>query len=207
MQYVGSNNPQPVGGGTATGDVRSSSPNSPRVLVSSSLNGPWVENGRTCVGQQTFYKIVGADLSRALKGCMDLSSNKGCHDLTKHRSFTTSEIVNGEIITSLTAVETASFPKAQYSFFTSDSPDVNTIVLRKVGSTEFQVCSGSGGTAPPSGPVCNWVVTNPKFVIGPSPVAYPPDTVCSTSIAGQLRNGYYKDPLRESEYIHRCECK
>ena len=180
------------------------------VYVSNSLNGPWVENGRACAGQMTYYKVVGADVTKPLKGCMDLSNNKGCLDLTKHRSYLSSEIINGEIITSLSASDTAAFPKAEYSFFLSDSPDSNTIVLRKIGHSALENCGGSTTPAPsPTGPACNWTILNPKFVIGGGPVAFPPSLTCSSSIAGREESGYYSSNGSQtpSEYRYRCDCK
>lgn len=177
------------------------------VYVSNSLNGPWIENGRTCAGQQTYYKLSGADVSKPIKGCMDLSSNKGCHDLTQHRAYLSSEKVNGDIITSLSAADTTVWPKAEYSFFSSDSPDNNTIVLRKVGFTNIQNCSGVSPS--PSAPSCRWTILNLRPVFG-GPTAFPPNTVCTRAIAGREEFGiekvYSSDPGTISEYRYRCDC-
>lgn len=202
-------------GGSSGSGSSSSSPNlgsasKIAVYVSNSLNGPWVENGRACAGQLTYYKVSGADVTKPLKGCMDLSTNKGCHDLTKHRSYLSSEIVNGEIITSLSASDTNAFPKAEYSFFLSESPDNNTIVLRKIGFSALQNCGGSSSPSPaPSGPTCSWTLLNPKFVIGGGPVAFPPSLTCSSGIVGREESGYYSSNGSQtpSEYRYRCDCR
>jgi hypothetical protein len=213
-QYGGSSTQSRYVSGTS-GNSSSSSATSPNassssqivLYVSNSPNGPWVENGRACSGQLTYYKLSGANLSRPIKGCMDLSSNKGCHDLTKHRSYLSSEIINGDIVTTLSASDTSSFPKAEYSFFISESPDNNTIVLRKVGVSALQNC-GSGTAPPPNNANCRWTVLNPRFVIGPSPVAYPPNLTCTTSIVGREEFGFHRENGTEtqSDYRYRCDC-
>ena len=213
-QYGGSSSSRYVSSSGNTGGSSSSSnplpagtsSNKIAVYISNSLNGPWVENGRTCAGQLTYYKVSGADVTKPLKGCMDLSTNKGCHDLTKHRSYLSSEIINGDIITSLSASDTNAFPKAEYSFFISESPDNNTIVLRKIGVSALQNCGTSSPA--PSGPSCNWTILNPKFVIGGGPVAFPPSLTCNTSIVGREESGYYSSNGSQttSEYRYRCNC-
>lgn len=210
-QYGGGSNSRYVSGASGSSSVGSSAGVSSRlaVYVSNSLNGPWVENGRACAGQLTYYKLSGADVTKPLKGCMDLSSNKGCHDLTKHRAYLNNEIINGDIITSLSAVDTAAFPKAEYSFFISESPDNKTIVLRKVGFSALQNCNGSSSPSPaPSGPTCNWTILNPRFVIGGGPVAFPPSLNCNTGIVGREESGYYSSngSNTPSEYRYRCDC-
>lgn len=165
----------------------------PKVLVANSLSGPWNENGNVCRGQAIFVKTTGVNLALPVKGCASPSNNNDCLNLVNHRSFTAAETATGDIITSVTAAESTSWPVGLYAFFISESVNVNTTVLRKVGHATFQDCAGGGGvgvTPDPGVTTCAWHEINITAVIGGGTRVYP-TSACTQATAGQTGSGYY----------------
>ena len=160
-----------------------------KFFVASSLAGPWVENGKACRGQNSFFKTTGVDFSQQIKGCAVQTSSSDCLNLNAHRAFQASEVVNGEIITSISAQDSYAWPLGSYSFFLSARADADTVTLKRVGNSSFENCSQIGD--PPVGPiVCAWREVNIQPVIGGGNTVYPA-TPCTQATVGQIGSGYY----------------
>lgn len=179
------------------------SPSEFKLYVAKSLNGPWVENGSFCQGQVSYFKMTGAKAGMAVKGCTNPSPGTGCLDLTKHRVFTPSEMSSGNIITTITANESMSYPLTQYSFFLSVLGD-KKILLEKVGVALMTTCSES--TPPPTTALsCSWQIINPQAVVGGGVNVYPAQA-CNLANQGAKGSGYY-DMGGGNHLAQNYECK
>lgn len=186
-----------------------------KVFVSNSMNGPWTENGVACKGRDLFFKLEGLDLSKStVKGCASPSSSNSCLDLLKHRNYLASEIFGNNIITSLKAQDSVSWPDGNYDFFISRSKNEYSLEIVKVGTSEFKSCSTSAGsptTAPAVSKICQWNLLNPRFVVGGGPAAFPPTMACTSENMGQEAFGLYKvytsDVGSPSDFRYRCQCQ
>ena len=174
-----------------------------KTYVSNSMNGPWVENGIACRGQISYFKTTGVDLSKRPKGCASPAASTGCLDLNAHRVFLSSEVIASDIVTSISAAESNSWPIGAYSFYisTNDPMDPNTIVLKKIGSAQIQNC---GGVTPA---VCQWTQTPGQFVVGGGSVTMPTGT-CNQQNQGAPGVGTYNmgsgNVIAQS---YQCLCK
>lgn len=175
-----------------------------KLFTSASLNGPWVENGQVCRGQAAYFKTVGIKQGSAVKGCASPSSDKGCLDLNKHRDFLTSEWVSGNIVTYVSAQQSATYPVTDYSFYVSLIGE-KSIILQKTGTSKLVECGNAGGGTKPL--VCSWNLQNPTAVIGGG-VTKLPGYACISERNGMIGDGYYDmgsgNTLAQK---FKCECK
>lgn len=171
-----------------------------KVLVASSLSGPWVENGSFCRGQETYFKLSGVKVGSAIKGCTNPSPGTGCLDLTKHREYLPSEWKSGSIVTTLSAADSLNYPVTEYSFFISLLGD-KKILLEKVGAAKLVEC----GVKAPAPVTCSWQIINPQPVIGGGVNRYPAVACNANGITG---TGYYDmgsgNTIAQS---YECRCK
>ncbi len=179
------------------------SPSEFKLYVAKSLNGPWVENGSFCRGQVSYFKLTGVKAGMAVKGCTNPSPGTGCLDLTKHRVFTAAETSSGNIITTITASESMSYPLTQYSFFLSVLGD-KKILLEKVGVAAMTTCAGSA-PPPTTAMSCLWQIINPQPVVGGGVNVYPALT-CNLANQGAKGSGYY-DMGSGNHLAQNYECK
>ncbi|MEQ1722979.1 MAG: hypothetical protein ABL930_07360 [Pseudobdellovibrio sp.] len=174
-----------------------------KLFVAPSLNGPWVENGSVCRGQAAYFKTTGIKQGSAVKGCASTAADKGCFDLNKHRDFLASEMVGGNIVTSLSAAQTGSYPVTDYSFYVSLIGE-KTIILQKSGSSKIVQC---GDTQAPAQAACSWKLQNPTAVVGGGRNVYP-SYACINERSGQVASGYYDmgsgNTLAQS---YKCTCE
>lgn len=190
-------------GSNNSGESSTASSAQLKVYVASSLSGPWVENGVACRGQDSYFKVTGVNLSNPVKGCASLFSDDGCLNLKNHRSYLPSELSTGDIITSITAADSYSFPIAKYAFYLTFFPDQDTHLLKKVGSAEMKEC-GSPSVPPPS---CAWREPIPTAVIGGGSMVYP-STPCTQDTQGQSGSGYYDmGSGNSSPKVFQCYCQ
>lgn len=175
-----------------------------KLYTSASSNGPWVENGQLCRGQAAYFKTVGIKQGSAVKGCASPSADKGCLDLNKHREFLASEWVSGNIVTQLTAQQTASYPLTDYSFFVSLLGD-KTIILQKTGTAKLVQCNTSGN--PVAEVKCSWKLQNAGFVVGGGTNVLP-GYACNTGRANVVMEGYYDmGGGRTQPQSYKCICE
>lgn len=153
-----------------------------KIYIGKSIAGPWVESGDVCRGETTYFRAVGFSMDKKIKGCMNLNGKPECLDLSKHREFTSSERINGDIVTVASATETASWPLDKFTMFVSELVDDRTVILRTVGTVEAKNCAGSGSSGGSTGSApagLKWTWVQRTACIGPTPAPAVENQTCS----------------------------
>ncbi len=182
-----------------------------KVYTSHSANGPFIENGAVCKGQTSYFKTTGVNPNAIIKGCASPSAAAGCLDISKHRTFLASEWVSGNIVTTITAAESAGYPIGEYSFYMSGSSG-NTNIIQKVGTALMKSCGttapfvvGPVATAPVAARSCQFRLLNPQAVIGGGVNINP--FVCSEQTNGRTGIVRYEAGASSVNFNAVCECK
>lgn len=189
--------------------VRSSSSSSGlKLSISKSLNGGYEDSLKVCAGTNLYFKTSGVKSPKTAKGCASPAGSTDCLDLRKHRSFLDSEIINGDIITVVTAEQSKEWI-GSFDFYLLEDIDASSKKFTKVASASINNCDSAGNIVAST---CDWkMITPPRAVIGGGPTAMPPDAKCSRAILNSEQWGVYRVYTAEvgtqSDYKYRCECK